>query len=145
MKKLMYAMLFLLGGLLNMNAQTEYSIVGKWKAVDSNGKDKAIVEIKESQGVYTGRIISILDPDDKGKKCEKCPGGDVARTYDGLTIIKNMKKEERNKYSGGTILDPETGKEYSCSIKLVGYSKIEVTGTAQIYLLGKTTTWTKSS
>ncbi|MDH6599445.1 hypothetical protein M2306_000139 [Myroides gitamensis] len=54
MKKLMYAMLFLLGGLLNMNAQTEYSIVGKWKAVDSNGKDKAIVEIKESQGVYTG-------------------------------------------------------------------------------------------
>ncbi|MDH6599446.1 uncharacterized protein (DUF2147 family) [Myroides gitamensis] len=56
-----------------------------------------------------------------------------------------MKKEERNKYSGGTILDPETGKEYSCSIKLVGYSKIEVTGTAQIYLLGKTTTWTKSS
>lgn len=143
MKKLMYTLLFILFGLLPIQAQTEYSIVGKWKTVDTNGKAKAIVEIRENRGKYTGTIVSVLNPEQKNKKCEKCPGSDGAKNYDGLTIIKNMTKESPNKYSGGTILDPETGKEYSCTFKLKGYSKLEVKGVASIMLLGKTETWTQ--
>jgi len=143
MKKLLFTMLFLLSGLLTMQAQTEYSIVGKWKTMDSHGKEKAVVEIKESRGKYTGTLIRVLDPEKKNQKCEKCPGVNSTKDYEGLTIIRNMTKDGRNTYSGGTILDPETGKEYSCKFKLVGYSKLEVTGVASIMLLGKTETWTQ--
>ncbi len=143
MRKLLFTLLFVLGGLLSMQAQTEYSIVGKWRTVDSSGKGKAIIEIKENKGVYTGSIFRVLDPEKKGEKCEKCPGVDSTKSYEGLTIIRNMEKKERNKYGGGTILDPETGKEYQCSFKLVGYSTLEVTGVESILLLGKKQTWSK--
>lgn len=136
-------MLLLLGGLLSSQAQTEYSIVGKWRTVDADGKGKAIVEIKENRGIYTGTIFRVLDSQKKNEKCEQCPGLDSTKNYEGLTIVKSMTKKERNKYSGGTILDPETGKEYQCSFKLVGYSKLEVTGVESILLLGKTQTWSK--
>lgn len=120
MKKLFFMLLFLLGGLLSMQAQTEYSIVGKWQTFDSNGKGKAVVEIKEYKGKYSGTIIRVFDEEKKNQKCENCPGQKSVKNYEGLTIIENMTKVERNKYGGGKILDPETGKEYQCSFKLIG-------------------------
>lgn len=55
----------MLGGLLFSHAQTEYSIVGKWRTVDADGKGKAIVEIKENRGTYTGTIYRMLDSEKK--------------------------------------------------------------------------------
>ncbi|WP_410880406.1 DUF2147 domain-containing protein [Myroides sp. DW712] len=143
MSKLVLTLLFVLGGILSSQAQTEYAIVGKWRTVDADGKGKAIIEIKENRGTYTGTIYRVLDSEKKEEKCEKCPGLDATKKYEGLTIVKNMTKKERNNYSGGTILDPETGKEYQCSFKLVGYSTLEVTGVESILLLGKKQTWRK--
>lgn len=141
MRNLLLTTLFLLGGLLTMNAQ--YSIVGKWKTTDDKtGDAKAIVEIKESKGQYTGKIISIFDPEKKDATCENCPGQEAVKKYVGLTILKNMVKDG-DEYTGGTIMDPESGIEYKCTLKLVGYSKLEVKGSVSILLLGKSQTWTK--
>lgn len=141
MKNLRLIILVVFGGILTANAQ--YSIVGKWKTTDEKtGDAKAIVEIKESNGQYTGKIISIFDPEKKEAKCEKCPGQDSVKNYLGLTIIKNMVKNG-DEYTGGTIRDPESGIEYKCTLKLVGYSKLEVKGSVSILLLGKSQTWTK--
>lgn len=144
MKKIIYALLFLLFGLLNLQAQPQYAIVGKWKAVDdTTGKATAIIEIKEDRGKYSGKIIEVLDVEDKDAKCENCKGKDWMKAYKGLTIMKNLVKEKDNKYAGGTIFDPETGAEYKCSLKLVGYSKLEVSGISSVLLFRRSQTWTK--
>lgn len=140
MKNSILVLLFLVGGLLTTQAQ---SIVGKWKTFDDQtGDAKSIVEISEKGGKYHGKVIEILNPAKKDSKCEKCPGDDKGKPIEGLTIIKNLAKKGEE-YSGGTIIDPQSGKEYKCSIKTNGKTKLEVRGYVGISLIGRTQTWTK--
>lgn len=140
MRNSMLMLLFLLGSLMTMNAQ---SIVGKWKTFDDQtGDAKSIVEISEKGGKYHGKVIEILNPAKKDSKCEKCPGNDKGKPIEGLEIIKNLSKKGEE-YTGGTIIDPQSGKEYKCSIKTNGKTKLEVRGYVGISLIGRTQTWTK--
>src|SRR5690606_15206908 len=92
-------------------------VTGKWKTIDDEtGKAKSIVEITESNGKIYGKVIDILT-DKKDAKCDKCPGADKGKPIKGLTIIKGLKKDG-DSYSGGTIIDPSSGKEYKCAMKL---------------------------
>lgn len=122
---------------LSMQAQT---VTGKWKTIDDEtGKPKSIVEITENNGKIYGKVIEILT-DKKEAKCDKCPGADKGKPIKGLTIIKGLKKDGKE-YSGGTITDPGTGKEYKCAIKLNGKDKLDVRGYVGIQALGRTQTW----
>ncbi|MCS4240273.1 uncharacterized protein (DUF2147 family) [Myroides gitamensis] len=140
MRNTMFILVFLLGGFMTMNAQ---SILGKWKTFDDQtGDAKSIVEISEKGGKYQGKVIEILNPAKKDSKCEKCPGDDKGKPIEGLVIIKNLTKKGEE-YSGGTIIDPQSGKEYKCSIKMNGKTQLEVRGYVGISLIGRTQTWTK--
>lgn len=140
MKNAILILLFVLGGWCTTQAQ---SIVGKWKTFDDQtGDAKSIVEISEKGGKYQGKVIEILNPAKKDSKCEKCPGEDKGKPIEGLTIIKNLTKKGEE-YTGGTIIDPQSGKEYKCSIKTSGKTKLEVRGYVGISLIGRTQTWTK--
>lgn len=140
MKNAILILLFVLGGWCTTQAQ---SIVGKWKTFDDQtGDAKSIVEISEKGGKYQGKVIEILNPAKKDSKCEKCPGEDKGKPIEGLTIIKNLTKKGEE-YTGGSIIDPQSGKEYKCSIKTNGTSKLEVRGYVGISLIGRTQTWTK--
>lgn len=140
MKNSILMFLFLVGGLFTTQAQ---SIVGKWKTFDDQtGDAKSIVEISEKGGKYQGKVIEILNPAKKDSKCEKCPGDDKGKPIEGLTIIKNLTKKGEE-FTGGTIIDPQSGKEYKCSIKTNGKTKLEVRGYVGISLIGRTQTWTK--
>lgn len=136
----MLMILFLIGGLCLAHGQ---SIVGKWKTFDDQtGDAKSIVEILEKDGKYHGKVVEILNPAKKDSKCENCPGTDKGKPIEGLTIIKNLTKKGAE-YTGGTIIDPQSGKEYKCSIKTNGTTKLEVRGYVGISLIGRTQTWTK--
>jgi hypothetical protein len=51
------------------------NIIGKWKTIDDEtGKEKSIVEIFEKNGKVFCRILEVLDPEKKNKKCELCDG-----------------------------------------------------------------------
>lgn len=140
MKNAILTLLFVLGGLCSTQAQ---SIVGKWKTFDDQtGDAKSIVEISEKGGKYQGKVIEILNPAKKDSKCEKCPGDDKGKRIEGLVIIKNLTKKGEE-YTGGTIVDPQSGKEYKCSIKTKGTTQLEVRGYVGISLIGRTQTWTK--
>ncbi|WP_410880408.1 DUF2147 domain-containing protein [Myroides sp. DW712] len=140
MKNAILILLFVLGGWCTTQAQ---SIVGKWKTFDDQtGDAKSIVEISEKGGKYQGKVIEILNPAKKDSKCEKCPGEDKGKPIEGLTIIKNLTKKGEE-YTGGSIIDPQSGKEYKCSIKTNGKTKLEVRGYVGISLIGRTQTWTK--
>ena len=91
------------------------SPVGRWKTVDEKtGKTRSEVEVYEQAGKLLGRITSIpepLDKDGKPKTCTKCAGADKDKPIIGLVIIKDL-GHDGERFTGGTILDPEDGKVY---------------------------------
>lgn len=124
---------------LSMQAQT---VTGKWKTIDDEtGKPKSIVEISEKNGKLYGKVVEILT-DKKDAKCDKCSGADKGKPIKGLTIIKGLSKDGKE-YSGGTITDPSSGKEYKCVVKLNGTEKLDVRGYVGIQALGRTQTWVR--
>ncbi|RLJ62599.1 uncharacterized protein (DUF2147 family) [Lacinutrix venerupis] len=93
-------------------------VLGKWKTVNAkDGESKCIVEIYEKEGKVFGKIIEILNPEDKNAICTKCTGEDKDKPILGFELIKNMTKSGKY-YKNGTIFDPENGKEYKCRLAL---------------------------
>lgn len=140
MKNFLTALVLVLTVSISAQAQ---SIVGKWKTIDDNtGKEKSIIEIYEKGGKYYGKVTKLLNPSKADPKCDNCTGTDKGKPIVGLVIIKDLEKKG-NEYSGGKITDPESGKEYKCTVKLNGADKLDVRGYVGISLLGRTQTWQK--
>jgi len=94
------------------------SIFGKWKTVDNQtGQEKSIIEIYEEEGKVFGKVVDILNPEEKDALCEKCEGDEYNLPVLGLVLIKKLKKIGQF-YRGGTIFDPERGKKYKCRLAI---------------------------
>lgn len=118
-------------------------ISGKWKTIDDQtGEVKSIVEIYQKNGKYYGKVVEILNKDRKDALCEKCSGNKKNKSVLGLEIITDMKKDGEE-YSGGKILDPESGKEYKCNITLETKTKMKVRGFIGLSIIGRTQYWYK--
>ncbi|MFC7356911.1 DUF2147 domain-containing protein [Jejudonia soesokkakensis] len=117
-------------------------VFGSWKTVDDvTGEAKSIIEIYEKDGKAYGKIIEILDPDaPKDAKCIACTGKDKDKPIVGLTFLRGLEKDG-DEYNGGTILDPENGKEYKSYIQLASKDKLKVRGYIGFSLLGRTQYW----
>ena len=119
--------------------------VGKWHSIDDKTKEvKSEITISESSGVLSGKVSKILRKDAKpDAKCEECTDARKGQPMLGLEIIRGGKKEEgADVWSGGKILDPENGKEYS--LKLTpqeGGKQLAVRGS--IGPFGRTQTWVR--
>ncbi len=89
--------------------------VGIWKTVDDNtGETKSQVEIYEQNGKYFGKVVKLLiKPDDT--ICEKCKGAKKNKPVVGMVIIEDLEKH-KDYWKNGTIMDPENGNEYGCSV-----------------------------
>lgn len=136
-KTLIFIFMTMFLGISSMSAQ---SVIGKWKTIDDEtGKPKSIVEITEKDGKIYGKVIEILT-ENKTAVCSKCEGTNKNKPINGLTIIKGLKKDG-SEYNGGKILDPTSGKEYKCMMKLNGKDKLDVRGYVGIQALGRTQTW----
>ncbi len=56
--------------------------------------------------------------------------------------MRNMKKSAANEYSGGDILDPDTGQIYRCRITVDSDGRrLTVRGYVGIALLGRSQVW----
>jgi uncharacterized protein (DUF2147 family) len=119
--------------------------VGRWKTVDDvTGKEKSIVTIWEQSGKLYGKIQKLLDPntpDYPNPRCKECNGEQKDQPVVGLRILWDMKKDGDG-WSGGMILDPESGKTYRCLLSLAdGGKKLKVRGYLGLSLLGRTQYW----
>ncbi|MTG98384.1 MULTISPECIES: DUF2147 domain-containing protein [Myroides] len=142
MRNSFLTIVFLFVAVCTANAQ---GIVGKWKTIDdSTGKEKSIVEIYEKDGKYYGKVAKLLNPSKPNPKCEKCEGDEKGAPIEGLVIIKGLQKKGEE-YTGGKITDPESGKQYKCTVKLNGKDKLDVRGYVGISLMGRTQTWVKAN
>ncbi len=93
-------------------------VLGKWRTVDGvTGEEKSIVEIYERNGKVFGKIVEILNPQDRDALCEKCRGDEKNKPVLGLELIKNMEPDGKY-YRKGTIFDPEHGKIFRCRLAL---------------------------
>ena len=116
--------------------------VGLWQTYDDHtGQPRGIVRIFEQQGRLYGDIQRVLDTDKPGAVCLKCTDDRKGKPVEGMQIIRGL-APDGNGWSGGTILDPETGTSYRCSIHLAdGGRKLVLRGYVGISLFGRNQTW----
>lgn len=122
------------------------SPIGQWRTVDDvTGKVNSIVVLWEEGGRLNGRIERLIDPDprDPDPRCVRCDGDLKDRRLVGLRILWGLTKND-DQWSGGRILDPDTGKIYSCSIAVKDEGKkLRVRGFIGFSLLGRTQYWVR--
>jgi uncharacterized protein (DUF2147 family) len=122
------------------------SPAGLWKTIDDKtGKERSTVRITETGGVYTGKIEKLLAADAKqDAKCDLCTDARKDQPVIGMTIIRNVKKNE-DIFDGGDILDPNNGKVYKVRIKLTeDGKKLEVRGYVGTPMLGRSQNWIRA-
>ena len=130
MKRSLFAIVF---AIFSAASMAQMSPAGLWKTVDdSSGKERSLVRIKESGGVFNGTVEKFLDPELKNTDvCDPCTDDRKGKPVLGMTILKNLKPHADDKalWDGGDILDPKNGKVYRARLKPVdGGKKLEMRG-----------------
>lgn len=119
------------------------SPVGQWTTIDDKtGAKRAIVNISESGGVLNGVIVKVYPQAGDTGICQKCPGSFKDKKIQGIRFLWGLKSEGNNEWSGGSILDPKSGKIYKAKMTLDG-NKLHVRGYVGVSLLGRTQTWVR--
>jgi uncharacterized protein (DUF2147 family) len=116
--------------------------VGLWKTIDDRThKPRGIVRIFEKNGEYFGRIESSFNEAERKEICDKCSDDRRGKPVIGLEFLRGMIKHGAE-YSGGEILDPETGSVYKCRFTLSSDGEmLQVRGYFLARLLGRTQIW----
>ena len=133
-------------GLFAAIAHAQATPAGLWKTIDDESKkEKSLIRITESGGVFTGKLEKLLDPATRPDAvCEKCTDDRKDKPVLGMTLVKGVRQSESNKerWDGGEILDPNNGKVYK--VRLTpgeGGKTLAVRGYIGAPLLGRTQTW----
>jgi uncharacterized protein (DUF2147 family) len=127
-----------------------HSPVGRWHTIDDkDGKPRGIIEIIENNGSFEGRIAGTLRPNESIQAtCERCPDERRGRKMMGLEILTGLKQQGRGAsavWTGGKILDPDSGKIYDVKLELAdGGRTLNVRGYLGIALLGRTQRWKRA-
>lgn len=145
MKKMLFLCLALLLGFTKMATAQSLSPLGTWTDADK----KAQFEIYKCDGnKLCGKIVSLAVPNDPktGKPKTDTPNPDPklrSRPRLGMVFMQGFEYDEDNKWDDGKIYDPESGKTYSCYIKMLNANTMEVKGYIGFSLIGRSQTWTR--
>ncbi len=144
-KSILTGAFFVLGSGLVALAQSAEAVVGTWYTTDQRGK----VEIYPCDDAYCGKIIWLKEPknpDGTPKLDKENPDETLQdRTIVGINILEGLTFEGEGEYEDGEIYDPESGKTYSCLMRLKeGGNELEVRGYIGISLVGRSEKWTRA-
>lgn len=143
MKKFLLSLVFLTTGALSYAQMTP---LGLWNSVDdATNKPKAEIRIAlNATGGLSGVVERSIDPKPGTEpNCVECTDDRKGKPKIGMEIIRGgVKKEGKDVWEDGKILDPENGKNYSLRLTPIdGGKKLEVRGYMGTPLLGRTQTW----
>lgn len=96
------------------------SCTGYWITIDdATGYKKSIVELYKKEGVLYGKVVYIYKRGKDGphSKCTECSGKLYNQPIMGMLIVKQM-QWDGSQWENGTILDPDNGKTYDCTMWL---------------------------
>ncbi|MCA0931514.1 DUF2147 domain-containing protein [Lutimonas saemankumensis] len=138
MRKVIYVCMIF--ALISFSSRAQ-GVLGKWHSIDpdTGAKESVIQVYKEGNKLY-GKIIEILNEEDKDKTCTECTGKDKNVPIQGLVIVRGL-SEEGDEWTGGKVLDPKNGKLYKCYISLESEDKLKLRGYIGFSLIGRTEYW----
>jgi uncharacterized protein (DUF2147 family) len=112
--------------------------IGRWLTDPPDG----IIEISlAADGTYQGKIIGGDSPDRIDSK--NPDPSKRSQPLLGQAILRGLKYDGQNRFSGGTIYDPDSGHTYHCNLELLEANKLRVRGYIGVSLLGRTQVWTR--
>lgn len=120
--------------------------VGTWHTVsDVDGKPRGVIAIREVNGRLVGTARGSLVPGERNDRlCDKCPGERQGKPIFGMDILTGL-RPDGDEWTGGEILDPDTGKVYKAKIRLIdGGRKLVLRGYIGVSLLGRSQTWVRA-
>jgi len=140
-KTLFLSITFLLAFVGFASAQT-LSPLGVW----TNAEKKATFEIYKCDTKLCGKIASLTVPNDpttgKPKTDSENPEPKLrSRPRLGLVFMQDFVYDDENKWDDGKIYDPESGKTYSCYLKMINANTMEVKGYIGFSMIGNSHYW----
>ena len=141
MMRVEIVVLTMMSAMLAAPAFAQNSAVGLWKSTEPN--KVTLIRISEDGGKVNGKVEKVLkgDVEDKDAKCGKCKDDNKDKPMAGLRLLWDLQKDG-DKWSGGKLLDPESGRIVNCKLELAeGGKKLLVKGS--IAMLSKTQTWSR--
>ena len=128
-----------------VNSYQTNQIEGVWITQDDEtGKKKSEVLLYKNEGKLYGKILNLLLEEDKGKLCVNCKGENKNLAIKGMVIVEGLELNGKT-WEGGTILDPKSGKTYSCYITFENENTLKVRGYIGFSLLGRTQKWIRKN
>jgi uncharacterized protein (DUF2147 family) len=118
------------------------SPAGVWKTIDDRThQPRGTIRVYEENGRWFGRIETSFNPADRDERCDKCSGERKDQAVIGMVVMRGLAKHG-SEYSGGDILDPDTGFVYQCRFTMsADGKKLMVRGFVGISILGRTQIW----
>ncbi len=115
----------------------------QWQTIDDKtGEKKAVMQLTESGGKVTGKILKVLDKEKADALCTKCPGSLKNKPVEGLQILSGFKADGNNQWSDGKLVDPESGKTYSGKLTLSDNGQsLKLRGFVGTPVFGRSQTW----
>lgn len=123
--------------------QQQDDVLGYWYTEEN----KAIVEVYACENAYCGKIIWIGKKSEDGSPLKDINNPDPKlreRTIVGTNILQNLEYSGEGEYEDGEIYDPESGKTYSCLMRLESNDQLEVRGFVGFSLMGRSTRWSRT-
>ena len=115
------------------------AVGGKWLSGDGDG----LIAVHVDGTAVSAQILGSPNKDPNRPKTDVHNPDPKLRDRPllGLDIFKGFTYDGNGEWSGGTIYDPNSGKTYSCKLKLVDPDTLKVRGYLGISLIGRTETW----
>jgi uncharacterized protein (DUF2147 family) len=131
--------------LVSTTSASQASPAGRWKTIDdTTGKAKSIVRIHEENGRLYGTIETLFDPPVPHPTCYLCSGARKDQPLVGLQVLWGFHSDS-GQWSGGQILDPETGKIYRAWLALEDDGRrLRLHGYNGIPIFGRTAYWVRA-
>lgn len=144
MKRTILSLVALSAGTLLSTSVFAVSLNGtQWQTIDDKtGEKKAVMQLTESGGKVTGKILKVLDKEKADALCTKCPGSLKNKPVEGLQILSGFKADGNNQWSDGKLVDPESGKTYSGKLTLSDNGQsLKLRGFVGTPVFGRSQTW----
>jgi len=103
---------------------------GLWATIDDrSGAERSLVRVHLADGHLTGTIERVQRRADESPDpvCAKCRGDRKGAHILGMVILWGHRADD-SRWIGGTILDPENGREYSSTLWLTDTDTLRVRG-----------------
>jgi uncharacterized protein (DUF2147 family) len=136
------ALVFVAGAQAQQLTPKLQNAIGHWQVIDSDGKPGGKVDTFLVSGKLFGRVTEVHPGRTPQDVCDKCSGEYKNQLILGMVNMRNF-HPDGDDWVGGTVVDPENGKEYKGKIWAVGNDKLHMRGYIGISLLGRTEVWVR--